>query len=268
MILITRARIVAGAAICLLLTSAVSAQGRGSLGQFGGAYTIQGGTHLGITVRDVESTDANAAAGGVVITAVSPNSPAASAGLVVGDVVVEFDGERVRSVRQFARLVQESASGRQVRTTVVRDGKRQDLTVTPDASSTAAWMLDRGRIDDLMRQFQDGKPKVLLPGAPRLGATVVNLTPELARHFGATEGGVLVSSVTVGSAAAQAGLQVADVITSAAGQRVRSQSDLTQSLRNTTGKVTLEIIRDRKPMAITVSMAAPAKVRLGGGRVI
>jgi S1-C subfamily serine protease len=265
----TRARAVAGAAVCLLLASGASAQqSRGNAGRFQGAFTVQDGARLGVAVRDVEPSDANAQAGGAVITAVTPNSPAASAGLAVGDVVVEFDGERVRSARQFARLVQESVQGRQVRATVLRSGKRQDLTITPEASPASALTLDRGRIDDLVRQFENVRPQLFLPGAPRLGVSVVNMTPELARHFGAAEGGVLVSSVTAGSAAAQAGLQVGDVITSAAGQRVRSQADLTQSLRKATGSLTLDIIRDRKPMAITVSMAASAKVRLGGGRVI
>ena len=41
-------------------------------------------------------------------------SPAGKAGIKPGDVIVEYDGERVRSARQFTRLVQETAEGREV----------------------------------------------------------------------------------------------------------------------------------------------------------
>ena len=40
-------------------------------------------------------------------------------------MVVEYDGERVRSARQFTRLVQETPEGRTVKIAVLRDGKRQ-----------------------------------------------------------------------------------------------------------------------------------------------
>ncbi len=40
-----------------------------------------------------------------------------------GDIVVEFDGEHVRSVRQFTRLVQETPAGRKIQTSVIRDGQ-------------------------------------------------------------------------------------------------------------------------------------------------
>ena len=272
MIPIIRARTVCGAAICLLLASAASAQqGRGNPGQFGGTFTIKGpGPYIGVTVRDVESADANASAGGVLVTSISPNSPADSAGLQVSDVIVEFDGERVRSARQFARLVQETAAGRQVRASLLRSGKRQDVTIAPADSGPGFFGLGRGRADvpgvnDLLRQFQNVKPELWLQGTPRLGMTVQSMTPELAKHFGATEG-VLVSSVGDGSAAARAGLQVGDVITSAGGQRVRSQADLSQAMRGATGSIALSVVREKKPLTITVSLAAPARVP--AGRVI
>jgi serine protease Do len=68
------------------------------------------GSQIGVTIRDVEDGDAKAGKmagqGGVVIDDVAEDSPASKAGLKKGDIVVEFDGERVRSVRQFTRLVQ------------------------------------------------------------------------------------------------------------------------------------------------------------------
>jgi S1-C subfamily serine protease len=46
---------------------------------------------------------------------VEADSAAAKGGVKAGDVVVEFDGERVRSARQLTRLVQETPAGRAVK---------------------------------------------------------------------------------------------------------------------------------------------------------
>ena len=71
---------------------------------------------------------------GVRIDGVDDDSPAAKAGLREGDVVVEFDGERVRSARQLTRLVQETPDGRAVKMTVTRGDARQTVEVTPEAA--------------------------------------------------------------------------------------------------------------------------------------
>ena len=63
---------------------------------------------------------------------VGEGTPAADAGFEAGDVVVEFDGERVRSATQLSRLVWETPAGREVSATVMRDGIRRTLPVTPE----------------------------------------------------------------------------------------------------------------------------------------
>ena len=50
--------------------------------------------------------------------------------LKTGDVVVQFDGENVRSARQFTRLVSESSTQRPVKIGVIREGKRLDVEAT------------------------------------------------------------------------------------------------------------------------------------------
>ena len=90
-----------------------------------------GGSRIGVSIEDVADNDS--VAEGAFIRGVSPDSPAESAGFSEGDVVVEFDGERVRSVRQLTRLVQETPVGRAVGVVVVRDGGRVELEVTPES---------------------------------------------------------------------------------------------------------------------------------------
>ena len=90
------------------------------------------GSQLGVMVSDV---DAKAAAVGVQIDEVNDDSPAEKAGIKSGDVIVEYDGERVRSARQFTRLVQETPEGRTVKIGLLRDGKRQTVDATPENSA-------------------------------------------------------------------------------------------------------------------------------------
>ena len=76
------------------------------------------GAELGVTVRDVDDTDMKrdklATQAGAIVENVTSDGPAAKAGFKAGDVVVSFDGEKVRSARHLTRLVQETPDGHQV----------------------------------------------------------------------------------------------------------------------------------------------------------
>jgi serine protease Do len=52
---------------------------------------------------------------GVEITRLEEDSPASKAGLKIGDVVLEYNGQRVEGTEQFVRLVKETPVGRQVK---------------------------------------------------------------------------------------------------------------------------------------------------------
>ena len=159
------------------------------------------GSRLGVLVRDL---DAGQDGTGVAIDAVDPGSPAEQAGLRAGDIVVEFDGERVRSARQFTRLVQETPEGRSVPLAVLRDGQRQSLAATPEARDFS-WTMDidgdriRREVErglEGLREFRwDGPPMrfrfdggrgraLVPPGRVRLGVSVDTVSGQLADYFG------------------------------------------------------------------------------------
>jgi serine protease Do len=222
------------------------------------------GSRLGVMVRDLDAADgAAASAGGVKIESVEEGSPAGKAGIQTGDVVVEYDGERVRSARQFTRLVQETPQGRQVPLAVLRNGQRQTINAAPEAGGMAwDFEVDTDAIHREVERGLDGVRAFRLPppdagflfeggmpsGRGRLGVTVDSLTDQLGQYFGAADGGALITTVQKDSPADKAGLKAGDVITSVNGERVRDAADVTRSIRRVEeGSVTVDYLRDRKP---------------------
>ncbi len=214
---------------------------------------VLGGSRIGVTVRDVDASEA-----GVRVENVAADSPAAEAGLAPGDVILDFDGERVRSVRQFARLVQETPDGRLVIASVLRDGATLSLEVTPDGGEAIDRMmseirreLERG-LHDLSRVFEDFESP--FSGSPtQLGAALVPMGNQLAAYFG-VETGVMVSEVD--ESAATAGLRAGDVITAIDGDIVDDVQDVHEKLLEAGpgASLTLSVVRQGQPLTLTVTL--------------
>lgn len=221
-----------------------------------------GGSEIGVSIRDLASDEVAKAKltqpGGVLVQDVREGSPAARAGLMTGDIIVEFDGERVRSASQFTRLVRETAPGRQVTSGVVRGGSRRDVQITPDSGDRVTRVPDLRPLEPRLRalpEIPDLDPTPDLRVTPRgqIGLTLVPLTEQLATYFGTKEG-VLVSTVANGSAAAQAGLKAGDVITDVNGRRIQSVADAMRIVRDAKPGTALDmrVLRDKKEMTIKV----------------
>ena len=262
--------------VCIGAVSTPLAAQRGTATiQLPDALFLRGpGSSIGVSVRDLNSADTEKQ--GVYIESVRPDTPAARAGLKTGDVVVEFDGEPVRSVRNFTRLVQETAPNRTVKATIVRDGRRQGLDVTPEEAGRFSTQvrpeinpnLDRD-LDRALRNvpFDFGELPFGGERAVRLGATLMPVSDQLLQHFGASNG-VLVSTVSPDSAAARAGLKAGDVITTVNERRIERASDVTMALRDAGagGNVRLRVIRDRKEVMLTATLPERERPRAQGRR--
>jgi serine protease Do len=202
---------------------------------------------------------------------VAADSPAQKAGIRKGDVIVEFDGERIRSARQLTRVVQETPAGRAVQASLLRDGQRTPVTITPSDTTRFSFEGFPG-MDNLLgdynfRAFKAIPPAVPAPPAPpappafrfdelvgranRLGVTVDSLSSQLAEYFG-TKSGVLVTSVYDNSAAAKAGLKAGDVITSFNGAAVDNVTEVRRRIQDLRegDEFTIEVMRDRKSITL------------------
>jgi serine protease Do len=241
-----------------------------------------GGSRLGVSIRDVEESDsktAKAAGAGVIVEEVATDSPAEKAGIRKGDVIVEFDGERVRSVRQLTRLVQETPAGRTVPAVLQREGQRTPVSVTPSDDGRFSFQ----GFDDLGsfgRELRLAVPKIAPPTPPspptppmvwdfdglvgrsRLGISIEPLSTQLAEYFG-TKDGVLVSSVSDDSAAAKAGIKAGDVITNFNGSAVGDPQELRRRIQslNDGDEFTVSVMRDRKPLTLKGKAERPERRR-------
>ena len=246
----------------LLPEAGVRGQGRTSVFR---AFDARG-SRIGVTVQDVEDTDSKQAKTGVVVETVDAGGPAEKAGIKAGDTIAEFDGERIRSVRQFSRVVQETPSGRSVAVALSRGGQKVNVNVT-----TERWSSD----DDFAVRLLETMPRPVPPTPPaapapparvmpalpfegmrfytgrRLGVTLESLDDQLAQYFGVKDG-VLVKSVADESAAQKAGVKAGDVITVVNGRHIYEVSDVNRAIERmeTTDEFTIEVMRDKKPMTL------------------
>jgi serine protease Do len=225
-----------------------------------------GSAAIGVGIRDVTGDDAAKAKqgqpSGVYIESVREGSPAARGGIQAGDIVVDFDGERVRSASHFTRLVQESVPNREVTAVVIRGTSRQNLTITPDAGGAFNILSNsRRQLQDLQRNLPRGNfnlnkdaLRVFPANGATLGVTVSPLSDQLAGYFGVKQG-VLVSAVNSNSPAAGAGVRAGDVITAINGQSVSSSGDITRALRERTGEsAEISVTRDRKSLSLKATL--------------
>jgi serine protease Do len=233
---------------------------------------------IGVRIADLEG-DAAQKMSGAVVSEVRDDSPAAKAGAAKGDIVIEFDGERVRSARHLSRIVGETPAGRSVKMVVEREGRRVDLQITPEAGMARGdhefffrrmpnpgfefngpnFNFDgppmRGFREHGLQEGDDSDVMVMPRGRGRLGIGIQDLTPQLEEFFG-TDKGVLVTTVQPDSPAAKAGLKAGDVITAVGDAPISSPADLTRAVRGAAEGSDLSItyMRDKKSATATAKL--------------
>jgi membrane-associated protease RseP (regulator of RpoE activity) len=126
------------------------------------------GTYLGILFNSAPmptDTTVRTASAVVQVSHVLPNSPADRAGLRRNDVVLEYDGEKVRNCEHLAGLIRDDKPERTVKLALERDGRRLTLEATlelgpalvlPGTAKTAP----AGPITVAAKPLPDGKMRV------------------------------------------------------------------------------------------------------------
>ena len=162
---------------------------------------------------------------GVLIAEVRPDSPAAKAGLKAGDIVLQFAGRPVATLRQLQSAVETSKIGSTEPLMILRAGKQMTLKVTTQE------MPNEHARADANSENPGHKESAESSHFKQLGIQAENLTPEVAEHLGIkAEHGVAITDVRSGSPAEMAGLTTGMVITEADRHPVRTTDDLRKAL--------------------------------------
>lgn len=169
---------------------------------------------LGITAQDLTPELAQAFGlqeqRGIVVADIVPSSPAATAGLRVGDIILALNDRPVASAAEVRNRIGLLRVGETVRVKVVRDGQELQLAATlraPKVASLSGEMLH-----------------------PRLAGARFSDIVEGMPEYGQVEG-VLITQLHPRSPAAAAGLRPGDLIVSANQQPVRNVNELQTAVR-------------------------------------
>ncbi len=237
-----------------------------------------GGSYLGVGVQDVDGDRAKALnlreVRGVELTRVDEEAPAGKAGLKAGDVVMEYNGQRVEGLEQFMRYVRETPAGREVKLLISRGGQTQTVAVTTAKRKPMVARSEDGSMRiEIPRMRMDMPPMPPLPAMgmdiPRpnmswrsgmLGIEGEAVEGPLAEFFGTKEG-VLIRNIGKGTAAEKAGLKVGDVLTKVDSNAVATPRQITSTIRGLKEKRTFPVVvvREKREMTVSVTVEEPAE---------
>ena len=178
---------------------------------------------------------------GIMLTSIVPNSPAATAALRAGDVILKVDDKDIQTAEDFTWWLEQAGPSSSVEFTVARPDKAAEELVNVKLSG----MLDPSFTFNFRNRFETARSFSLL----EQGIETVALKPPVASQLGTTAG-LLVVYVEPLTEASEAGLQAGDVIQSINGKPV-----LTFKARMQPASFIFEIVRNKEKVVITI----PAK---------
>jgi serine protease Do len=132
---------------------------------------------------------------GALVADVLAGGPADKAGIRRGDVMVSFDGKKIKDANELPHVVASGSIGKAVMVEVMRMGQKQHFRVS---------------VEELP---EDNDPLASPADSPELGMVLQQVTPELARQYDLPRtGGLLVVEVEIESEAYDAGIEPGDII--------------------------------------------------------
>lgn len=190
--------------------------------------------YLGVLIQDVDYNLAESFGleqpRGALVSRVMPDSPAAKAGLKVGDVILEFNGKRLLNSSQLPPLVGITGVDEEATLNVMRNGEAREMTITV------------GRLpdDDESMAGEPAKPEP--DEIEQLGLSIIDIEPNVREELGLDEkGGALVGKVGPGPAQ-DAGIHRGDIVLMFDGVDVKSAKHLRELIEAADGKRTVAVL--------------------------
>jgi serine protease Do len=226
--------------------------------------------YIGVSLQPLGESEATALGipknQGELIRAVTPGGAAARAGIQQGDVIVTVGGKPVTPDESLAYLVSQQPVGSRIPIELIRNGRRQSVTVQV-AERPSEEELARLNGIETEEQLSERPAEQQSPGQrsarASLGITVQGLTPEVARSLRLTDPnvrGVVVTSVDPNSDAGAKGIQQGDIILSVNQRPTRSPEEAASAVDAARGAgrnaVLLQVRRgNAQPIFIGVELA-------------
>lgn len=199
---------------------------------------------LGVLIQEVDRELAESFGldkpAGALVSQVLPDSPAAKAGLQVGDVVVRFDDQVIGRSSQLPQVVGVLPPGSKAKADIIRDGKKKTLTITVGELP-----------DDAESQF--GAGGTAAPASAVLGMQVEKVSAEELAAAKVSQG-VRVTSAT--GVAASAGIRPGDLLVTLNNQPIASPADLKQVAETLPDKGVVPVLvqRDETPRFLALRL--------------
>ena len=168
---------------------------------------------------------------GAVVSSVTRGAPADKANIQPGDVIIEYNGERVEDTADLVEKVTSTRPGTEVPVTVMRLGEPITVDVTiEELDLQAESQTARAAVEDVSTGF---------------GMTLQDLTRDTARRLGVPPGtqGAVVIDLDARGPARRGGVQVGDVIVRVNRARVATAAEAMQELQRVeSGRVALLLV--------------------------
>jgi len=180
---------------------------------------------LGVQIQDLDDNMASSFAldkkAGALVGDVVEDSPADKGGLIVGDVILQFDGQDIEDAHDLSRVVAAAEPKEQVPVKVWRDGSEKTLHVKLGESADEPTVASLSNSAARMEEHD-------------LGLSVANLTDEYRAQLGLPDdySGVVIMQVAPDSSAAEEGLRRGDVVSRIDAQPVRNVDDAERALHD------------------------------------
>ncbi len=200
---------------------------------------------LGVQIQDVTRELAESFGmkkpEGALVSKVLPKSPAETAGLQVGDIIVEFNGQEITTSSSLPPIVGMIKAGETATVKIIRHGEQKALPVKIGVLPEE---------DETMLGANEAAPAA---PANRLNVGVINLTPQLREQLEVPQNGVLVQSVAPGPALS-AGIRRGDVILRIQDKTIRDADHFNQVIQDLPKGKSFPVLVQRRGGSLFLAM--------------
>ncbi len=188
---------------------------------------------------------------GVYVNSVIPESPAQTAGLLKGDVIVSADKIKVKTTTELATALKDKKAGDRIKLRIFRDNNSQNINIVFKSKIDPATGVQKIKTKITTQTVAQGTPK------PWLGVNVQSIDTVIKRQFNLpSSNGVVIADVIPGSPAASNGLVRGDVLISVDGTPINDSQTMTAVIENKNpgDSLQLEILRGNTTKIFSVAL--------------